>query len=363
MSETHQEVVKVWIEPGCIVCDACETDCPEVFEVLEETCIVRPEATSPDFTKPLTPTIEIAAEGCPVDVIKFELVEVEGPEPEGWQALRDGGGAHDEAAAGADGGGGGGTVAAPPSREPPDPKWIGLLEAAHVSGSRSSGGMPAVVREAKVPAEAIQQALPLEAPPDAQFATMVGTGFARPQRSVEDRIRERAEALRGKSTTRRGFAFSLVAAWGSLTFVTVTSLQWFMSFMVPKAPIQPPSKVRVGKLSAYSELGVYEDFKGENIWIVTLEEEGVRKAVAINTVCTHLGCIPNWLPGPQIFKCPCHGSGFRKNAINFEGPAPRPLERFALELDPSGTLIVDKSKIFRYELGQWSAPEASVDLA
>ena len=31
MAETHQEVVKVWIAPGCIVCDACETDCPEVF--------------------------------------------------------------------------------------------------------------------------------------------------------------------------------------------------------------------------------------------------------------------------------------------------------------------------------------------
>jgi len=84
MSQTHQEVIKVWIEPGCIVCDACETECPEVFEVQEETCIVRPEAEKTDFNRPLTPAIEAAAEGCPVDVIKFEAQEVEGPEP--WAA-------------------------------------------------------------------------------------------------------------------------------------------------------------------------------------------------------------------------------------------------------------------------------------
>ena len=44
MADTHQEIVKVWIAPGCIVCDSCENDCPEVFEVQEETCIIRPEA-------------------------------------------------------------------------------------------------------------------------------------------------------------------------------------------------------------------------------------------------------------------------------------------------------------------------------
>ena len=36
---------------------------------------------NPDFLKPLTPSILIAAEGCPVEVIKFETKEVEGPAP------------------------------------------------------------------------------------------------------------------------------------------------------------------------------------------------------------------------------------------------------------------------------------------
>ena len=81
MAETHQVITKVWIAPGCIVCDSCENDCPEVFDVQEETCIIRPPALKPDFINPLTPSIIVAAEGCPVDVIKYETKEVAGPAP------------------------------------------------------------------------------------------------------------------------------------------------------------------------------------------------------------------------------------------------------------------------------------------
>src|SRR5947207_13542473 len=81
MAETHQIITKVWIAPGCIVCDACENDCPGVFEVLEDTCIIRPPAMNSEFLKPLTPSIIVAAEGCPVEVIKYETKEVEGAAP------------------------------------------------------------------------------------------------------------------------------------------------------------------------------------------------------------------------------------------------------------------------------------------
>src|SRR5688500_10249476 len=91
MAETHQIITKVWIAPGCIVCDACENDCPEVFDVQEDTCLIRPPAQNPDFLKPLTPSIIVAAEGCPVEVIKYETKEVEGPAP--WANQPEGAGA------------------------------------------------------------------------------------------------------------------------------------------------------------------------------------------------------------------------------------------------------------------------------
>src|SRR5262245_65768259 len=98
MAETHSVITKVWIAPGCIVCDACENDCPEVFDVQEDTCLIRPPAQSPDFLAPLTPSIIVAAEGCPVEVIKFETKEVPGPAP--WAGQPEGGAAAPAAAGG-----------------------------------------------------------------------------------------------------------------------------------------------------------------------------------------------------------------------------------------------------------------------
>lgn len=59
-------VSKVWIDPGCIVCDACEAIAPLVFEVTDTTCIIRNGAPLEDGLK-----IQEAAEACPVEVIKF----------------------------------------------------------------------------------------------------------------------------------------------------------------------------------------------------------------------------------------------------------------------------------------------------
>ncbi len=62
-------VSKVWIEPGCIVCDACEAEAPLVFWVTGDTCIVRENAPLDDAA-----AIKAAAEGCPVDVIKYTKI-------------------------------------------------------------------------------------------------------------------------------------------------------------------------------------------------------------------------------------------------------------------------------------------------
>lgn len=61
------KVAKVWIEDGCIVCNACEGIFPEVFEVTDTTCLIRPDAPLDDGLKVLE-----AAEACPTEVIKFD---------------------------------------------------------------------------------------------------------------------------------------------------------------------------------------------------------------------------------------------------------------------------------------------------
>jgi len=90
------------------------------------------------------------------------------------------------------------------------------------------------------------------------------------------------------------------------------------------------------------------------VWMVR-NDDGIY---ALSTTCTHLGCTPNWQPTARKFKCPCHGSGFRITGIHFEGPAPRPLERFKITLADDGEIIVDKNQKYQQEKGQWTDPEA-----
>jgi cytochrome b6-f complex iron-sulfur subunit len=126
-------------------------------------------------------------------------------------------------------------------------------------------------------------------------------------------------------------------------------------FMMPNVLVEPPTKFKIGPPSDYAAGTVSTKWQAQfNIWVVNAEVDGARVIYALSTVCTHLGCTPNWLDGEQKFKCPCHGSGFYKSGVNFEGPAPRPLERVGIRLAEDGMLEVDKSVKFQRELGQWS---------
>lgn len=357
MATTHQEITKVWIAPGCIVCDACETECPEVFDVQEETCVIRPEAQKAAFTKPLTPAIIAAADGCPVEVIKFETVEVEGEAP--WA------GQEKEAAAAGSGGAAGKAAtaksAAPEaiSTAPPNPKWAQLVEHANVARGAGQKKPLALPRSAKAPREAVTAVLPDQAPPDAVAAVAAGTGYARPRGGPVSRIRDIGAAMSGAAgMTRRQFSVALAAAWACIAFVGATCLAALQSYLVPKVTKEPPSTFRAGKLGDYPEPGVYLQYQPLGVWIVRLSNGHL---VALSTICTHLGCIPNWLATDQKFKCPCHGSGFYQDGVNFEGPAPRPLERFRIYLE-GDVVMVDKSAKFRQELGQWDNANAYVQV-
>ncbi len=165
---------------------------------------------------------------------------------------------------------------------------------------------------------------------------------------------------------RRGF---LAVLFGSALAVGMTSLAatnglWTLGmarFMFPNILTEPPSRFKVGFKENFAPGTVETKFVATNgVWIVNYEYNGKPEIYALKTVCTHLGCTPNWLEGEQKFKCPCHGSGFYKDGINFEGPAPRPLERYAIHVADDGQLEVDKSKTFQEELGQWTDPDSFV---
>jgi len=148
--------------------------------------------------------------------------------------------------------------------------------------------------------------------------------------------------------------------WIGFSALGAVSALWSLAvvkFLFPNVLREPPSKFKVGFPDAFPPGKVDERFKAQyGVWIVNAEYNGQPQLVALKTVCTHLGCTPNWLEAEQKYKCPCHGSGFYKDGINFEGPAPRPLERYAIRIADDGQIEVDKSKTFQEEMGQWSDP-------
>ena len=112
--------------------------------------------------------------------------------------------------------------------------------------------------------------------------------------------------------TRRGFvAFAVV---GFLT----TNFLMFLRFFFPRTIFEPKTRFSVGPPSDFG-LGVDTRFqKSRRIWVVRTTD----RIFVIFASCTHLGCTPDWKEAEQKFKCPCHGSGYDPEGVNYEGPAP-----------------------------------------
>jgi cytochrome b6-f complex iron-sulfur subunit len=167
---------------------------------------------------------------------------------------------------------------------------------------------------------------------------------------------------------RRGFLEMAVGSFMAMGFTSLAMTGGLFGlglarFLFPNVLAEPPSRFKVGFKEGFPSGKVETKYVAQyGVWVVNSDVGGQQQVYALKTVCTHLGCTPNWLEAEQKFKCPCHGSGFYKDGVNFEGPAPRPLERYAIRVSDDGQLEVDKSRTFHEELGQWADPESFISV-
>ncbi|HXJ37433.1 MAG TPA: Rieske 2Fe-2S domain-containing protein [Candidatus Eisenbacteria bacterium] len=177
------------------------------------------------------------------------------------------------------------------------------------------------------------------------------------QRRIEQQLergkRAKEKAAMGSLWSRRDvfgrFGWGIFGAFSGLTLLAAVRSAF------PRILFQPPSTFKAGVPSDFPIGEVSTKFqKDQRVWIIH-EEKGMY---ALFAKCTHLGCTPRWLPAENKFKCPCHGSGFYKSGINFEGPAPRPLERLRITKADDGQIQIDKSVKYLFEKGQWDKPGA-----
>ena len=147
---------------------------------------------------------------------------------------------------------------------------------------------------------------------------------------------------------KEGFRLRRRLVWTSIVGFLATCFFMFLRFFFPRTLFEPSSQFRIGYPSDFP-LGVDERFKqSHRVWVVREPD----KLFVIYAKCTHLGCTPNWLEVEHKFKCPCHGSGYDMEGVNFEGPAPRPMDRAYVELDPEGQVVVDTSRLFACPPGE-----------
>jgi cytochrome b6-f complex iron-sulfur subunit len=234
--------------------------------------------------------------------------------------------------------------------------------------TKPEGAAPAPAPATPAPAAAAHAAKPAAPrPPAAPVPDLAGrtTSVASPGGAAAA-----AKPAAAKSTTRDADDSSpllnrrawMGLAWGAFSAASAAALAATGRVMFPNVLNEPPQQFKAGFPNEYGQ-GVDERWKEKfGIWIVRIADENVEPHgsgfYALFTICTHLGCTPNFLSAENKFKCPCHGSGYRTTGVNFEGPAPRPLERAKISLADDGQILVDKSRKFQYELGQWTDPDA-----
>jgi cytochrome b6-f complex iron-sulfur subunit len=169
-------------------------------------------------------------------------------------------------------------------------------------------------------------AAPAEAKPSAWSRLRETIGEQSPQEAIKPR--------------RRFVGFALA---GFLT----TNFLMFLRFFFPRTIFEPKTVFRIGTTADFG-LGVDTRFQASRrIWVVRNPD----RIFVIFATCTHLGCTPDWKESENKFKCPCHGSGYDPEGRNYEGPAPRPMDRARVEVDAEGQIVVDTSVLFKEERG------------
>ena len=167
----------------------------------------------------------------------------------------------------------------------------------------------------------------------AQAATAPASPTAAEAKAAAAATKKAAEDI---NRSRRRIVWACI--WGYLG----VNLLMFLRFFFPRALYEPNTVFNIGFPADFS-LGIDQRYLMTNrVWVVREPD----RLFVIYARCTHLGCTPEWKPAENKFKCPCHGSGYDSEGVNFEGPAPRPMDRANVMLDPTGKISVDTSRLY-----------------
>lgn len=166
---------------------------------------------------------------------------------------------------------------------------------------------------------------------------------------------ERNESKQNKSNeenkiSRRKF---LTSVGNTATGIVVLgSIGVTLEYLVPNVLLEIPKEFKIGPINTIQPNSVILEPKQRTF--VVREEQG--SFYALSAVCTHLGCTTKWSDSgaagkpDAVISCPCHGSLFNKYGEVLQGPAPRALDKYRVQLEDDKLVINTGKKVSEDEM-------------
>jgi len=142
-----------------------------------------------------------------------------------------------------------------------------------------------------------------------------------------------------KCLNRRNF---IVGGVSTLLAASAGGLYASVKSLYPTVDYQPSMK---------AEIGLPEEFAGDVMKQVQIGGrkisimKGDNGLYALVRNCTHMGCIPYLDGETEKFRCPCHGSVFTLEGDVVKGPAPEPLYRAWISVNPRGRVEINAAVV------------------
>jgi cytochrome b6-f complex iron-sulfur subunit len=133
---------------------------------------------------------------------------------------------------------------------------------------------------------------------------------------------------------RRFFLTTLLGGLGTVLLVAAGWPVW--QFLSPRKGTEEEDKVAIPRSRIEVGGAHFFQFRGHPAVLV---QNAPGDFIALSAVCTHLGCIVQWLPEKQEFLCPCHAGIFSREGKVVAGPPPKPLPSFPVALADDQVLV------------------------
>jgi len=107
-------------------------------------------------------------------------------------------------------------------------------------------------------------------------------------------------------------------------------------YLLPDRKAGRESKIPVARREVPLGKAFFFNFRGQPAVVL---QPAPGQFVALSAVCTHLGCIVQWLPDKTEFLCPCHAGRFNTEGQVLGGPPPKSLTLLPLTIEDDQILV------------------------